>query len=59
MNEALFKSDRQDWETPQDLFDALNREFRFDIVAHFALSGKGERRFLSSLTERVSASEIR
>lgn len=26
-----FKSEKQDWETPQDFFDELNKEFSFDI----------------------------
>ena len=26
-----FSSERQTWETPQDLFDALNKKFNFDI----------------------------
>lgn len=32
MNTAvLFSSARDDWETPQPLFDALNKEFHFDV----------------------------
>lgn len=31
MNKALFKSDREDWETPKHLFDSLNREFGFTL----------------------------
>jgi len=30
---ALMSSERQDWETPQDLFDALNEEFKFTLDA--------------------------
>lgn len=30
---AAFLSERHDWETPQGLFDALNREFRFELDA--------------------------
>jgi len=35
MNHALFQSDRQDWETPQRLFDKLDAEFHFthDVCA--------------------------
>ena len=33
MNKALLSSDRQDWETPQDFFDELNREFHFCLDA--------------------------
>ena len=28
---ALFAANRQDWETPKDLFDALNAEFHFTV----------------------------
>ena len=31
MHKALFESSREDWETPQDLFDKLNREFGFTL----------------------------
>lgn len=31
VSKALFSSDRMDWATPQDLFDALNREFHFTL----------------------------
>ena len=31
MNKALFTSDKDDWETPQDFFDQLNEEFHFDL----------------------------
>lgn len=31
MNEVLFSSKKEDWETPQDLFDELNREFHFTV----------------------------
>lgn len=31
VEKALFSSDRQDWETPQDLFDTLNKIFEFDV----------------------------
>jgi len=30
---ALFSSDKDNWETPQDLFEALNREFHFTLDA--------------------------
>lgn len=33
MNEALFSSNRHDWETPQWLFDELNAEFNFELDA--------------------------
>jgi len=31
LNKALFNSGRDDWETPQDLFDELDREFSFTL----------------------------
>ena len=31
MNKVLFSSKKEEWETPQDLFDELNKEFSFDI----------------------------
>lgn len=31
MRKVLLSSNKQDWETPQDLFDALNREFKLTI----------------------------
>jgi len=31
VNKVLFSSKSDEWETPQDLFDKLNREFEFDL----------------------------
>lgn len=31
VNKALYSSNRDDWETPEDLFQALNEEFHFTI----------------------------
>ena len=31
MEKAMFSSQRDDWETPQDLFDKLNAEFNFTL----------------------------
>ena len=31
MNEALFSSKTDEWETPQDFFDRLNEEFHFTL----------------------------
>lgn len=33
MNKALMSSNKDDWCTPQDLFDKLNEEFHFDLDA--------------------------
>lgn len=43
---AQLSSDRMDWETPQDLFDALNRRFGFEVdVAAEAHNAKCARFF--------------
>ncbi len=36
LNPGIFSSNRDDWETPKELFDELHREFRFtiDTCAH-------------------------
>lgn len=31
INKALFSSKKEEWETPQDFFDKLNKEFNFDL----------------------------
>lgn len=31
INRALYSSNRDDWETPQDFFDKLNEEFHFTL----------------------------
>lgn len=33
IHKSLFSSEKSDWETPQDLFDELNREFNFKLDA--------------------------
>lgn len=33
INKALYSSQRQDWETPQELFDLLNSRFQFTLDA--------------------------
>lgn len=33
MNPVLFSSEREDWETPNDFFKALDAEFRFTLDA--------------------------
>ena len=46
MNDGLFSSNRDDWETPQDLFDRLNRMFNFELdVAADEKNHKVERFF--------------
>ena len=31
LNKALFSSAKEDWATPQDFFDELDKEFHFDL----------------------------
>lgn len=31
LNSSLYSSNKADWETPQNLFDALNKEFNFTL----------------------------
>lgn len=46
LNKALFSSKSTEWETPQWLFDELNKEFSFDIdVCATAANTKCERFF--------------
>lgn len=33
MDKVLFSSQKDDWETPSDLFDDLNKKFKFDLDA--------------------------
>lgn len=33
LNQSLISSERQNWETPQDLFEKLDQEFKFDLDA--------------------------
>ena len=46
MKKGMFSSSRDDWETPQDLFDRLNRMFAFELdVAADAQNHKVESYF--------------
>lgn len=36
-NKVMFSSKKEDWETPQDLFDKLNEEFHFTLDAAASL----------------------
>ena len=33
INSSLFSSKKEEWETPQDFFDELNKEFNFELDA--------------------------
>lgn len=46
MNEILFSSASEEWETPQDLFNKLNNEFNFTVdVASSQLNYKCEKHY--------------
>ena len=47
---AIMTSDKQDWETPQDLFDNLNNEFDFDLDAFASDKNAKCKHFLPSKT---------
>ncbi len=50
INRGMFTSSRDDWETPQYLFDALNAEFRFEIdVCAVASNAKCKKYFSPDL----------
>lgn len=49
MNKCLFSSKKQDWETPQWLFDELNKEFHFTVdVASNTHNHKCKRYFIEN-----------
>ncbi|QHZ55797.1 adenine methyltransferase [Brevibacillus sp. NSP2.1] len=46
INKAMFKSEREEWETPQEFFDKLNDEFGFQLdVCALPTNAKCERYF--------------
>lgn len=46
INKAMFTSEREEWETPQDFFDKLNKEFGFQLdVCALPTNAKCERYF--------------
>ena len=46
--EQLFSSERQDWGTPLNLFDAVDREFHFTLDAAASPSNAKVRKFLTA-----------
>jgi len=50
--EVMFSSDRQDWETPHDLFSELNQEFGFTLDA---CANATNHKVVPYLTEEVDA----
>ena len=49
-----FMSERQDWETPQFLFDGLNAEFRFELDVCATAENTKCRRFLTRKDDALS-----
>lgn len=54
INTALFSSDKQDWETPQELFDELNNEFNFTIDVAANESNAKCKRFYTEAENRTT-----
>ena len=54
--EQLFSSDRQDWATPQALFDVLDREFYFALDAAASVSNTKCREFYSKEDDALTQS---
>ena len=53
VSRALFSSERQDWETPQALFEALDDEFRFDLDVCATAQNTKCRRFFSPAVDAL------
>ena len=51
-----FDSAKQDWETPQELFDELNKEFNFTLDAAASSQNKKTKRFFSKEVDGLSQS---
>ena len=54
MNNVVFSSDRQDWETPQAFFDAVNDEFQFTLDACATATNAKCERFFSPEDDALS-----
>lgn len=55
MNTAVhFMSKRDDWETPQDFFDSLNREFRFTLDPCCTIHSAKCEKFFTKETDGLS-----
>lgn len=55
INGSMFSSKRQDWETPRELFDELNREFNFTVDLCADENNKKCRRFYSKENDGMKA----
>jgi len=56
VNQALFSSESTEWETPDDLFEALNEEFHFTLdVCASSKNAKGPRYFAEKDDGQCSA----
>ncbi|HIR53344.1 MAG TPA: adenine methyltransferase [Candidatus Onthovicinus excrementipullorum] len=55
INQGLFQSTKQDWGTPQDFFDEINKEFDFELdVASNGDNAKCER-YYTPVTDGLSS----
>lgn len=54
INQALFSSNSDDWETPQDLFDKLNNEFNFNLDPCASVDNHKCERFFTKDDEGLS-----
>ena len=54
MNSVMFSHTKEEWETPQDLFDALNSEFHFTIDVAASPENAKCARYYTSETDGLS-----
>ena len=54
INQALFSSNSDDWETPQDIFDKLNDEFNFNLDPCASVDNHKCERFFTKDDEGLS-----
>lgn len=54
LNEGLFSSDREDWETPPDFFELLDREFSFELDVCASEHNKKCERYFSKEEDALS-----
>lgn len=53
MNRALFTSNKDDWCTPKELFDKLDREFHFDLDAAASFENAKCKRYFTKETDAL------
>lgn len=49
INKSLYTSTKQDWETPDDLFEKLNREFNFSVDLAASNDNKKGRNYIDDI----------